>query len=94
MKIMWDENQVKRYYDNNGEEIHAGNYVVFGSAEEAEAHNIERKPEKVYLCADEETLGTDATNPKWIENGRACPCEYGIYPFNEADEVYLVEVKE
>lgn len=85
MKIMWDENQVKRYYDNNGEEIHAGNYVVFGSAEEAEAHNIERKPEKVYLCADEETLGTDATNPKWW---------YGIYPFNEADEVYLVEVKE
>lgn len=89
MKIMRIDG-VLRYYDNNGEEIHAGDYVVFGSFKD---DGVERKPEKVYLCADEETLGTDATNPKWIENGRACPCEYGIYPFVQADDVYLVEVK-
>lgn len=35
-------------------------------------------------------LGTDATNPIWIEKGRAVPCEYGIYPFGSGDEPLLV----
>ena len=38
-------------------------------------------------------LGTDATNPKWIENGRAVECEYGIYPLTrqETEQVEVVE---
>ena len=67
------------YYDMNGEEIHAGDYVMLNG-----------RKEKVYLCSDEVTLGVDATNPKWLESGRACACEYGIYPFTTDDEPVLV----
>ena len=45
---------------------------------------------KVYLTENNE-LGTDATNPVWIENGRAVPCEYGIYPLTK-EETNKVEV--
>jgi len=69
------------YYDDNGEEIHEGDTVLMNG-----------KEERVYLTQDE-CLGTDATNPKWIENGRAVPCEYGIYPFNYHDSVVLVRRK-
>lgn len=66
------------YYDMNGEEIHEGDVVL-----------IDDNKEIVYLT-DEGYLGIDATNPIWIENGRAVPCEFGIYPFNESDEPVLV----
>lgn len=66
------------YYDMNGEEIREGDVVL-----------IDDNKEIVYLT-DEGYLGIDATNPIWIENGRAVPCEFGIYPFNESDEPVLV----
>ena len=45
---------------------------------------------EVYRTNQDE-LGTDATNPKWIESGRAVSCEFGIYPL-EYDETNEVEV--
>lgn len=62
------------YYDKNGIEIHDGDTIKWDNG----------KIEKVYLTEDNE-LGTDATNPAWIENGKACPCEFGIYPLVEED---------
>jgi len=48
---------------------------------------------KVYLTNEGE-LGIDATNPKWIESGRAIPCEYGIYPLTVHDLEYMeVEIE-
>ena len=62
------------YYDKNGNEIHNGDTIKWDNG----------KIEKVYLT-EEDMLGTDATNPKWIEDGKAYPCEYGIYPFSKSD---------
>ena len=67
-----------RYYDVTGKEIHEGDTVLLDGCEK-----------KVYLTEDNE-LGTDATNPIWIEKGRAVECEYGIYPFCKNDEPILV----
>lgn len=69
-----------RYFDKNGKEIFAGDTIRY-----ADGTN-----KKVYLT-ESETLGTDATNPLWIERGKAAPCEYGIYPLEE-DELSQVEV--
>ena len=76
------ENKKMRYFDRNGREITEGCMIRYLSGQ----------VEKVYLTEDGE-LGIDATNPKWIERGRAVPCEYGIYPLNEDDtnEVEVVE---
>ena len=74
------ENGKYRYFDKNGIEI----------AEGCEVQYTNGKIKKVYLT-ESELLGTDATNPIWIENGRAVPCEYGIYPFEE-QETEEVEV--
>ncbi len=68
------ENGKFHYYDKNGVELKDGDTIV---------HDNGRK-EKLYLT-DQDQLGTDATNPKWIETGRAVPCEYGIYPLEEAE---------
>ena len=78
MKINYKTTPIT-YYDMNGEEIHEGDYV-----------KMDDKLEKVYLT-DEGYLGWDATNPAWIEMGRAVPCEFGIYPFTELDEPVLVK---
>ena len=72
-KIVMD-NGAYRYFDKNGVELHDGDTIVWDSG----------KKEKVYLT-DQDQLGTDATNPKWIESGRAVPCEYGIYPLELSD---------
>lgn len=40
--------------------------------------------EQLWLAIDG-TLGIDATNPAWIESGRACPKEYGLYPLSKAN---------
>ena len=37
-------------------------------------------------------LGTDATNPSWIESGRAFSCEWGIYPLESAEMFDIVKV--
>ena len=63
-----------RYYDKNGIEIHDGDKIKWDNG----------KVEEVYLTEENE-LGTDATNPVWIAKGKACPCEFGIYPLTEAD---------
>ena len=71
MKIDYKTNT---YYDMNGKQIHDGDYV-----------RMDGRIQKVYLCEDGE-LGVDSTNPSWIERGWAAECEFGIYPFCEADE--------
>lgn len=75
-KAIWN----KEYVDKYGEVINNGDFVKYddGSIKE------------VYLTEEDE-LGVDATNPIWIETGRAVPCEYGIYPF-ESDDLLSVEV--
>lgn len=69
------------YYDKKGVEITAGSLIKYNDG----------TVRKVYLT-DKDELGTDATNPKWIESGKAVPCEYGIYPLtpSETDEVEVV----
>ena len=76
------ENNKPRYFDKNGKEITEGCTIKWANG----------KVESVYLTENDE-LGTDATNPKWIELGRAVPCEYGIYPLNET-ETEMIEVIE
>lgn len=63
-----------KYYDKNSVEITAGCRIRFPSGD----------IEKVYLT-DDDQLGTDATNKKWIESGRAVECEYGVYPLTSED---------
>ena len=71
-----------KYFDKNGKEITDGCKIKYADG----------RIEKVYMTTEGE-LGTDATNPLWIKNGRAVPCEYGIYPLEVADteEVEVVE---
>lgn len=80
------ENGKYRYFDKHGVEITEGCEVRYPHGD----RSLERV-EKVYRTEDGQ-LGTDATNPKWIESGRAVPCEYGIYPFgnNETNEIEVV----
>ena len=77
MKITY-EKDTTRYYDIHGEEIHDGDTVL-----------LDGREKEVYLT-DGGYLGTDATNPAWVDSGRAVPCEYGVYPFCEGDEPELV----
>lgn len=79
MKIEYEKG-VTKYYDMNGDEIHEGDYVVMSDG----------KIEKVYRTEDG-YLGTDSTNPKWIERGLAVPCEFGIYPFSVYEEPVLMK---
>lgn len=74
-KVIYDGGDVYRYFDMDGKELHDGDVIV---------HTSTGKEEKLYLT-DEGRLGTDATNPHWIETGRAVPCEYGIYPLENRD---------
>lgn len=71
-----------KYFDKNGKEILSGCIIRFESGQE----------EIVYETIDGE-LGIDATNKKWIENGKAVPCEYGIYTLTKED-MRRVEVVE
>lgn len=77
-----NENGKLRYYDKNGKEITEG----------CEIRYEDGRTQEVYLTEDD-YLGTDATNPHWLEIGRAYPCEYGIYPLTreETEEVEVVE---
>ena len=72
-----------RYFDKNGKEVKEGDLVKIGDC----------APKKLYRTTDG-GLGVDATNPLWIENGRAVPCELGIYPLESSDikDMVLVEV--
>ena len=68
------ENGAMHYYDKNGIEITEGCTLRYPDG----------KTKIVYLT-DNDELGTDATNPIWIEKGRAVPCEYGVYPLSKAE---------
>lgn len=81
------ENGQKKYFDRNGKEITEGCEIKYLHGDKS----LERI-EKVYRTEESE-LGIDATNPKWIDTGRAVPCEYGIYPLNK-EETEMVEVVE
>lgn len=76
------DNDKRKYFDRFLTEITEGCKIKYPNGE----------IKTVYLTTEGE-LGTDATNPQWIEFGRAVPCEYGIYPLTEA-ETYQVEVVE
>jgi hypothetical protein len=69
------------YYDKNGVEITEGCMLRFKDG----------SIQTVYRTVENE-LGTDATNPIWIERGIAVPCEYGIYPLTVSvtEEVEVV----
>lgn len=69
------------YYDSVGNALHDGDIVRYSDGRE----------EKLYTTEDGQ-LGTDATNKKWIEMGRAVPCEYGIYPLEKCDLEEIVRV--
>lgn len=76
---------MNKYFDKNGVEITEGCKIKYENG----------KIRLVYTWADDSGnggLGTDATNQKWIDSGRACPCEYGIYPLgiNECREVEVI----
>lgn len=68
------EGDLIRYFDKEGNELHDGDTVVYEDG----------RKEKLYLTTKGE-LGTDATNPLWIKDGRAVPCEYGMYPLTIED---------
>lgn len=76
------ENGERKYFDKNGKEIKEGCKIQYKDG----------KIKEVYLTESEQ-LGTDATNPIWIERGKAVPCEYGIYPleFDETNEVEVID---
>lgn len=70
---------MKGYHDRNGVELNAGDCIRFSESGE---------PKMLYEWEDEygdKGLGTDATNPKWIESGRAVPCEFGVYNLSYED---------
>lgn len=73
-----------RYFDVNGVEIFWGDTVLLNGREEIVYPIANGDIEDAYL-------GTDATNPSWIESGRAVRCEYGVYQFNTDDEPILVK---
>ena len=81
-KMIKIENGKRAYFDKHGNEIVAGSKIMWPNG----------RIEKVYLTQSNE-LGTDATNPQWIESGKAVPCEYGIYPLSKEDteEIEIVE---
>lgn len=72
--MITNENNKFRYYDRNGTEITEGCLIKYPDGTVRE----------VYLTEDGQ-LGTDATNPAWVETGRAAACEYGIYPLDTYD---------
>lgn len=82
------EGKTKRYFDKNGVEITEGCQVKYPEGVRS------RTIYNVHLTENNE-LGTDATNPLWIEQGKAVPCEYGVYPFDndETDEIEVIERK-
>lgn len=67
-------NNKSHYFDKDGIELFAGDFILRQNG----------KIEKLYLTEDG-CLGTDATNPAWVADGRAFSCDYGIYPLTSED---------
>lgn len=70
------------YFDKEGNELHDGDYVKWNDG----------KIKQIRLTESGE-LGIDATNPLWIETGRAVPFEYGAYPLDTQDMTMIVKVE-
>lgn len=69
------------YYDKNGDQLHEGDIIQWDDGETAKLYRSEGG-----------YLGTDATNPAWIESGRAVPCEYGIYPLEWMNMAHIEKI--
>lgn len=69
------------YFDKEGNELHDGDYIKWNDG----------KIQQVCLT-DSGELGVDATNPLWIETGRAVPFEYGAYPLEPQEMEMIVKV--
>ena len=80
MKEVWDKTtETMRYWDDNGVELQEGDVVMVNGQSEK-------------LCRLEGGfLGRDATNPLWIEKGKACVGEYGYYHLSVLDEVIKIQ---
>ena len=78
---------VMRYFDVNGDEIHEGDIVRINADDLPNSREIE------VMKTVDGYLGEDATNPVWIQNGRAYPGDYGIYPFNIDDLRHIELIK-
>ena len=76
------ENGSWHYWDKNGTELHAGDFIrgyYLGDVK--------------LLETEDGQLGVDATNPVWVENGRAYEGEYGVYPLTGTD-MFIEKVTE
>ena len=71
-----------RYFDKDWKELHNGDIL----------QQPDGTREVLYLT-EQGRLGVDATNKKWIESGRAVPCQYGIYPLTHDDVMYGCKVE-
>ena len=69
-----EEHGSYRYFDKNGTELQEGDMIRYESGRVMKLHRTVNG-----------YLGTDATNPAWIASGRACECEYGIYPLEHSE---------
>ena len=76
-----EENGKRRYFDKHGNELHDGDFI----------RHEDGMTERIY-ATEHGFLGVDATNPHWIESGRAVPCEYGIYPLWIREMPYIEKV--
>lgn len=79
------ENGKRKYFDRNGKEITEGCKIKYLHGDKS----LERT--MMVYRTEEDELGTDATNPAWIDKGWAVPCEFGIYPLTN-EETEMVEV--
>lgn len=70
------------YFDKEGNKLHDGDYVKWNDG----------KIKQICLTKSGK-LGIDATNPFWIETGRAVPFEYGVYPLDPQDMTMIVKVE-
>ena len=76
------KNDEYHYFDKNGVELKNGDTIAYDDGST-----------KVLYLSEEGRLGTDATNPLWVESGRAVPCEYGIYPLEESEMAQIAKVE-
>ena len=81
-EIIEQQDGTCRYFDKNGTELHDGDSVKWESG----------TIKKLY-ATEEGYLGTDATNPYWIESGYAVECQFGVYPLNWNDMEEIVKVE-
>ena len=73
--IYRDKNNKLVYLDKNGDRIQAGDHLLMW----------DNGPIMEVARTTEGYLGTDATNPTWIKDGRAVPFEYGMYPLTQEE---------